>query len=292
MNPRFADMLAPQLPYKSIDGNSIINELGPTPNTMIHKVTAPTNFRSLVGDNVSVNIVSLSDDNRSLWHALLSVLQPESYQSLNWYGKKLMVEQFLTEVDEQLCVDSMKSVKEYKNVNLRTDHYYTWYYLAKKIGYHVAIIGDTRGLTPTISKAVKVVKGSILHNLNNQSMSLDNKPNFAYFLSEHKDVPFLVFHRDSSPLPVYSPVAVSDEYVYQPDHFLWKKLMAMAEDIDKQTRTQDLQKEVTNKLSKQKLSELKDLFVSRGGDISQITGRITKIKIIEKLKDIDNQRND
>ena len=103
-----------QLPYKRIYAGDFIYELAPKKTGFNHKIPTPDMLRELIGENISINITSLSDTN-SLWHSILYAVLTEKYTNYNWHYRKIMAEKFTTALDERLTV----TFARHKNIILK-----------------------------------------------------------------------------------------------------------------------------------------------------------------------------
>lgn len=104
MDKSFISLLTTQqLPYRRITASEYIYDLAPKKISFNHKVIIPDIIRETLNDNTNINITSLTDEN-SLWHSLLYGLLKEKYASLNWHYRKIMVEKFITALDERMGI--------------------------------------------------------------------------------------------------------------------------------------------------------------------------------------------
>jgi hypothetical protein len=269
-----------QLPFKRLYAGDFIYELAPKNIGFNHKVTVPDDLRMLLGEHVSINIYTLSD-NSSLWHSLLYAIMPEKYASFNWHYRKFMTEQLITALDERLGRTFAKS-KVLTGSTLKPD--------ADVFNYHASRPSPELFFYVCLVLNVNIV---IYYT------GMVNRVEYHYPTARYDvSLPLIVLHADDK--PIYSVVSINDQMVFDFNNFTNKQISNGAPkehkvlsyymgprcppdiyaEIMGLSPEESARREKSLELMKLKLADLKAL-ACRVGVV--IDGRATKQLLVDKL---------
>jgi len=271
-----------QLHYKRLYAGDFIYELAPKSIGFNHKVGVPDQLRELLGEHVSINLTTLSDKN-SLWHNLLYSIMPDKYESYNWYYRKTMVDQLITALDERIGRTLAKSQVITETAStLKPDFDFHATEPSYELLFYVCLVLNVNLVVYHTGMVIRVEY---------------HFPSACY----DQSLPLIIMHADDK--PIFSLISINDQLVHSSDTFTSKQLSVnapkkhkvlahyagtkcqsqMYTKINGLTEKDGFKREISMKLTKYKLAELKTLATRTG---ISIEGRVTKQAIIDKILEL------
>ena len=272
-----------QLPYKRLNAGDFIYELAPKKIGFNHKISIPDTLRDLLGDNISINIITLTDE-MSLVHSLLSAIMPKKYEQHNWYYRKVLVEHFATAINERLGCVFAKSPVLMGTTLKQTD-----------------IEFDRLNSAPSPELLLYICL--VLNiNLVIYVTGMINRTDYYYPTGKYDvSLPLILLHMDDK--RIYSIITVNDQSVFSGDTYtaiqvskgaptkhpvLCKYVGAkcpigLYASLNGLSAESTFKREKTVELLKLKISELKELAIRLS---IRIEGRATKQVLAERLAEL------
>jgi hypothetical protein len=193
-----------QLPYKRLTASDYIHELAPKKIAFNYKVPVPDMLRETLGETCNINITSLTDVD-SLWHSLLYGLLTEKYTALNWHHRKLLVEKFITALDERLNV-TFANNKVLKFTSFKKDD----------VNFKLVNLNLIFYITVVLNINIVVYNCGIV-----------NKIEYHYPTGKYDpSLPLLILY--SNDIPHYSIISVNDAFIFQDNSYTSKQIASRA----------------------------------------------------------------
>lgn len=277
-----------QLNYHKLNAEDFMDNSAPKPENISMKVQVPQYFRDIF-TGLSIHIHAPSAAFNSLWHCLLYILCKERYSLASWEQKKIYVDKLIEELDEKINVRYSTNSTIIRNTS----------YEPLDLKFRAVFITD----------AVLFAVSQCLHI----NILVLGPSNWCFHYGDpviNMELPIIILNKDYQ--QCYSVVCINDQTLFDNLHIVNKTLRNKVpernfylEKILREGKTKDCNKTQTDRefirqvkgqtvneaqldftlkhLNRLKLSELKELVRTEGKDLSSISGRMTKAKIIELI---------
>lgn len=274
-----------QLPYQRHNAGDFIYELAPKKIGFNHKISIPDTLRDLLGDGVSINIITLTDE-LSLLHCLLSAIMSNKYEQYNWHYRKVLVEQFITAMEERLGRVFAKSPALVGTTLKQTD-----------ISFEH--LKDASSLNPELIVYICLVLNI---NIVVYITGMFDRTEYYYPTGKYDvKLPLIILHMDDKRM--YSIITVNDQSVFSGDTYTAIQVskgapmkhpvlckyagpkcpIPLYAALNGLSSESTFKREKTVELLKLKISDLKELAIRLS---VRIEGRATKQLIAERLADL------
>jgi len=268
-----------QLPYKRLNAGDFIYELAPKKIVFNHKISIPDTLRDLLGDNISINIITLSDE-MSLLHCILSAIMPHKYETYNWHYRKIYVEHLITAMEERLGRIFAKAPVLAGTTLCQTD----------------ITFNKTSTSSPELVLYICIVLNI---NIVIYTTGMINRTEYYYPTAQYDPaIPLIILHMDDK--RIYSVITVNDQSVLSADNFTAKQIAkgapkqhpilckyvgskcppAMYSALHGLSEEESFKLKKTTELMKLKITELKELAARFN---IKIEGRATKQALADRL---------
>jgi len=275
-----------QLTHQKLDAKDFMNSGSSRPENLSLKVQVPQYFRDIFA-GFSIQIHAPSSVFNSLWHCILYVTTHDRYVMASWEQKKKYVEKLVEEIDEKINVRFNKGSTVMRNTT----------YAPLDLKFRAKFITDAVlfGVTSCLNINVLVL----------------NSGTWNFYYGDpviNMKLPLVILNKDHQ--QCYSVVSINEQSIFDVEHIVNQTLQARVPErnmylasilkersiknrndadtefvrlVKGQSKDQAQYDNTIKQLTKLKLVELKEMVKSEGKNISSLTGRITKAKIIELL---------
>uniref|UniRef100_A0A6C0J8A8 Uncharacterized protein n=1 Tax=viral metagenome TaxID=1070528 RepID=A0A6C0J8A8_9ZZZZ len=273
-----------QLNYIRLDAKDLIDDVM-KPENITMKIQIPSYFRDIFSTGFSIHIDTPSGISMSIWHCLLYIMTHERYTLANWEQKKLYVEKFIQELDQKILL------RYYKNsIIIRNTRY-----IPEDLKLRAKFITDD--VLFALSSCLKInilVLGTCTWNFHYGDPVIN------------MSLPLIILNKDHR--QCYSVVSINNERIFDSNNIVNQSLKSRTPDKnvfllsilkDKKIKNDadiefirivkgqsiiEMNEILYNKqLNKLKMAELKIHASENDIDITSISGRLTKAKLIDLL---------